>query len=517
MKEDNDNSKTGLILKQVLDYSRSKGLFDCGTVIVGLSGGPDSVALLYILNLLKERNDIACDIMAFHCNHHLRPGACDKEAEMVGKMCNDLGIKLKVLDFDCAGFARQNHVSEETAGRILRYEAFEQFAGSVEAATGKGARIAIAHHRDDISETMMMNLFRGSGLEGLVNPKPRTGRIIRPLLCLKKCELVEFLESLNIEYATDLTNLEAVGTRNVWRNRFLPEIGKYYDEDPSVPLTRTYKLLSDDLDFIGSVTSDAYRSNRSLLAGHPFLSADGINKLHPAIRSRVIRALWNETFGDLIDFEESNLKDCFSVTGDNVPGEVMLDMPFGRKAFRHGDCFAFVPEDEVLDLSCRIAENMGFLTAQGPVKIQVFPDEISGNDGLCMNIPESSLILKARIIEKDAKLEYNNCSWFCPFDESLKGGITFGNCDGIGTSFRMKKAGARGSKDLNRLMTDLKIPESGRRQVLFAEKDGNILWLPGFGHGMGFTGAVSHEKYIEGRSAEGKDPCDLILFTIERQ
>ena len=98
MKEEKDNSKTGLILKQVLDYSNNKGLFDCGTVVVGLSGGPDSVALLHILKMLKERRDISCDIMAFHCNHHLRPEVCDKEAEMVGKLCRSLEIKLKVLD-----------------------------------------------------------------------------------------------------------------------------------------------------------------------------------------------------------------------------------------------------------------------------------------------------------------------------------------------------------------------------------------------------------------------------------
>ena len=479
MKEEKDNSKTGLILKQVLDYSNNKGLFDCGTVVVGLSGGPDSVALLHILKMLKERRDISCDIMAFHCNHHLRPEVCDKEAEMVGKLCRSLEIKLKVLDFDCAGFAKMNHVSEETAGRLLRYEAFEQFAGSVEASTGKEVRIAIAHHRDDIAETMMMNLFRGSGLDGLVNPKPRTGRIIRPLLCLKKSELVEFLDSLNIEYATDLTNLVAVGTRNMWRNRFLPEIGRFYDEDPAVPLIRTYNLLGDDLDFISRTTIDAYRSARRVLAGHPVMSAEAIRKLHPAIRSRVIRALWNETFGNLTDFEESNLRDCFSLIDGNVTGETVIDMPFKRKAYRHGDCFAFVREDGIDAFAGSIAEEMGFRTARGPVKIPVFFDDISKNDTFCANIPDSSLILKARIIEKEAKLEYNNCSWFCPFDESLKGGITFGNCEGTGTAFRMKKAGAQGSKDLNRLMTDLKIPESCRRQILFAECNGDVLWLTG--------------------------------------
>ena len=102
--------------------------------------------------------------------------------------------------------------------------------------------------------------------------------------------------------------------------------------------------------------------------------------------------------------------------------------------------------------------------------------------------------------------------------DAIRGGkITFGNCNGIGTGLRMRKAGAKGSKDQGRLMTDLKIPESVRKQIFFAEKDGDILWLPGFGHGVGFTNAVSRERYIEHRQSGGSGPDSLIKFTIERQ
>ena len=109
------------ILNKVLEFSKSKGLFDCGIIVVGLSGGPDSVALLHILKGLSDRGDITCGIRAFHCNHHLRPDVCDKEADMVRDLCKKLGIELKVLDFDCKGFAELNRISEETAGRVLRY------------------------------------------------------------------------------------------------------------------------------------------------------------------------------------------------------------------------------------------------------------------------------------------------------------------------------------------------------------------------------------------------------------
>ena len=517
MSEDKNNPKTEPILDRVLEFSRSRGLFECGIILVGLSGGPDSVSLLCILKSLKDRKDIDCDIVAFHCNHHLRPGVCDEEAEQVRTLCKDLGIDIKVIDFDCAGFAKTNHISEETAGRLLRYEAFEQYAQSLEKAAGKTVRIAIAHHEDDIAETMMMNLFRGSGLEGLVNPKSRTGRLIRPLLCVRKSELISFLEGRQIKYATDLTNLQAIGTRNVWRNEILPKIGECYNGDPAVPLARTYNLLSDDLDFITKSSVESYASCRKILSGHPVLSVSGIRDLHPAMKSRAVRYLWQETFGELIDFEEGHLKDCFSLCDNAVTGEKTLDMPFGRKAYRHGDIFAFTAEDGIADLACKVAGAMGFLTAGGAVNICLNLDGIRDEDSFRVEIPNSAYILKIRIIENKQELEYNNLLWFCPIEAFGEGNITIGNINGTGSALRIRKAGAAGGKELNRLMTDLKIPESARKQILFVERDGEVLWLPGFGHSIGFTSAASREKYIADRQGEGNEPESLAMFVIERQ
>lgn len=505
------------ILDRVLEFSKSKGLFDCGIIVVGLSGGPDSVALLHILKGLRNCFDIGCDIYALHCNHHLRQGVCDEEAELVKELCRDNCVELKILDFDCKAFADANHISEETAGRVLRYEAFEQYAKYLEETTQKTVRIAIAHHKDDIAETMMMNLFRGAGLEGLVNPKPVAGRIIRPLLCLKKSELVDYLNALEIRYAIDQTNLTIVGTRNTWRNDILPKIGEFYREDPSVQLTRTYKLLGDDLDFISSAASEGYISCRKIISGYPVLSVSGIRDLHPAIKSRAVRMLWQETFGDLIDFEEGHLKDCYSLFESDITGETTLDMPFGRKAYRHGDVFGFVTANGTGGFAGKIASEMGFIVAGGPVKMELMLSDLQKKYEITTEIHNSPYILKTRIIEIGDELEYNNSSWFCPIDAGRDGKITLGNLAGIGTSLKMKKAGAKGGKELNRLMTDLKIPESARRQVLFIESDGDILWLPGFGHGIGFTNAVSRSRYIEDMQSEDKSSEALIRFTIERQ
>ncbi len=504
--------ETVKILDKVLEFSKSKGLFDCGIIVVGLSGGPDSVALFHILKGLRNCFDIDYDIYALHCNHHLRPGVCDEEAELVRELCRENHVELKILDFDCTGFAELNHISEETAGRVLRYEAFEQYAKALEKATGKTVRIAIAHHKDDVAETMMMNLFRGSGLEGLVNPKPVNGRIIRPLLCLKKSELVDYLDTLGVSYAIDQTNLTTEGTRNTWRNDIFPKIAESYG-DPTVPLTRTYKLLSDDLDFISSSAAETYIKGRKLISGYPVLAVSEVTGIHKAMKSRVIRSLWLETFGDLIDFEESNLNDCFGLIDNGVGGEVLLDMPFGRKAYKFGDIFAFGTADKIRDLACKIAEDMGFMTATGPVEIGI---EAESCDGNATKIPNSAYILKTRIIENAREVEYNNHSWFCPIEALAEGKITLGNSAGTGSALRMKRAGSNGSKELNRLMTDLKIPESARAQILFVKKDGDILWLPGFGHGLGFTNAVSLDKYIAS-GQDGAGSGTFVRIALERQ
>lgn len=516
LKEDKTEPKTSQILDKVLGNSTPYGLFDCGAIVAGVSGGPDSVALLCILKSLKERNDINCGIYAFHCNHHLRPGVCDEEAEQVKQLCRDLGVDLKVIDFDCAGFAEINHVSEETAGRLLRYEAFEQYARALEEKTGSEVRIAVAHHKDDIAETMMMNLFRGSGLEGLVNPKIISGRIIRPLLCLKKSELTDYLDSKGIRYAVDQTNLTTQGTRNTWRNEFLPAIGRYYNDDPAVPLTRTYGFLADDLDYISKASGEAYLSAIKYLSGYPVLSVEKIRNLHPALRSRVIRLLWHETFGNLTDFEEVHMTGCTSLISHASTGEMTLDMSFGRKVFRHGDLFAFINADREEELAGKIAGDMGFFISGTPLNIEISLPDITSDGNYCIEIPDSALKLRAQIIENKGNIEYNNYSWFCPMDVIREGRLTLGNCSGTGTGFRMRRAGSAGSKEIIRLMTDLKIPASARKNIIFVGINGDILWLPGYGHGTGFTNAVSRERYIAGRS-EGSKPEELIRFTIERR
>lgn len=180
-------------------------------VIVALSGGADSVALLHVL----LRLDYKCE--AVHCNFHLRGDESLRDEAFVRDMCHKMGVGLTVADFDTVAYAGEKKISIEMAARDLRYAFFEKTAAE------HGAdMIAVAHHKDDVAETMLLNLMRGSGIRGLHGIRPKNGIVVRPLLCVERNEIIEYLEGANIGYVTDSTNLKSDYTRNKVRLQILP-------------------------------------------------------------------------------------------------------------------------------------------------------------------------------------------------------------------------------------------------------------------------------------------------------
>lgn len=180
-------------------------------MIVALSGGADSVALLTMLSLLGYR------CRAAHCNFHLRGDESDRDMEFVTDLCKRMGIPLEIRHFDVPGRMRLTGESVEMACRSLRYEWFAELL-----AADPGARLAVAHHLNDNVETFFLNALRGSGVAGVRGMLPRNGNIIRPMLEVTRTEIEEFLRRENIDYVTDSTNAENEFRRNRLRNIILP-------------------------------------------------------------------------------------------------------------------------------------------------------------------------------------------------------------------------------------------------------------------------------------------------------
>lgn len=189
-------------------------------VLVALSGGADSVALLLALRKLGY------ECIAVHCNFHLRGEESNRDETFVKRLCERLGIELHTVHFDTAAHAKENGISIEMAAREQRYNAFEEIRKRYNAAA-----IAVAHHRDDSAETLLLNLVRGTGIKGLRGIQPKNGHIVRPLLCVGREEILDYLKWRGEEYVTDSTNLTTDYTRNKIRLEIIPKLAEI---NPSV-------------------------------------------------------------------------------------------------------------------------------------------------------------------------------------------------------------------------------------------------------------------------------------------
>ena len=486
------------IFDKAAEYGNKHDLFNCDVIIIGCSGGPDSLALTEILSELKDTGVINAELRLVHVNHNLRPDDCMADQKLVEDYARSKHLPLKVFSFDVAALAKENRLSEETQGRKLRYQAFSEYKDEI--AEERCVRIATAHHMDDLAETMLMNLFRGSGLKGLIAPRPYAGDIIRPLLCLRKAELISLLDQRGIAYARDFTNELSCCTRNVWRNEIIPKIAQSrgLSDDPIRSLYKANMLLEEDSDFIEKEADKAYEACRSGRG----IRAELYASYHKSIRTRVLRRLWLDTFGHLTDLELVNTEECDSrITGG---GNTVLDMPFNRKFITHEGYVLFAADED--EAYRYITGRMGYLVSEEPVSLDI-------TDGLRADIGDLTVTAAAVIVENGDELEYNNYSWFYPLNNKEK--ITIANAlaqeDDLKLSFA--KAGSSGSKKISRIFTDLKIPKASRKNVLYVRSGDRILWIPGFGHSEGFTSAKSRDRYKEQSCETGS----FIRLEIERR
>ena len=204
--------------------------------IVALSGGADSVALL--LGLLH----LGQPLVAAHCNFHLRGEESDADEAFVRQLCEDKGVTLYVEHFDTEAYAKQQRISIEMAARELRYDFFERLRQQLGATT-----IAVAHHRDDNVETLLLNLVRGSGLKGLCAMQPQNGFIVRPMLNIPRTEIEAFLKEAQQPFRTDSTNTDTAFKRNKIRHELLPllrELNPSIDRTLAETITRLNEAQS---------------------------------------------------------------------------------------------------------------------------------------------------------------------------------------------------------------------------------------------------------------------------------
>ncbi len=272
------------MLDKVENTIRRFGLIAKGErVLVGVSGGADSVALLHTLLALGSR--MGFSVCAAHLNHGIRGEEAESDALFVKDLCELYGTELYSELIDVPSLAREHRETLEQAGRTARYDflfrAKRRFCAD---------KIAVAHHMDDQAESILLHLTRGSGLLGLTGMQPQRGDLIRPLLFLRRREIEAYLENEGIAFCTDATNLERSGTRNKLRLDVIPYIEKNINPAIVEALCSTGELLWRDECYLGAQAELALKSAKS---GAGYLR-DELKRLPLPILTRAIRiALFN--------------------------------------------------------------------------------------------------------------------------------------------------------------------------------------------------------------------------------
>ncbi len=276
------------MIKSALETVKKYDMLRHGdVVVVGVSGGADSVALLMTLCGLRE--ELALTLYAVHVNHSIRGDDADSDQHFVEELCMKLDVECRAFVFDVPAYAEENGLSSEEAGRKLRYEAFEKVAEEISA-----SRIATAHHANDNCETVIHNILRGSGTTGLSGIHPVRGKYIRPLIETEKKEIEEYLTSEGVEWCTDKTNFEPLYTRNKIRLELIPYLRENYNASIDSAIMRLSALCREDDDYMREETGRYFRKLTKRSQGRILAEREGFNKLHIAIKRRLLRFILEE-------------------------------------------------------------------------------------------------------------------------------------------------------------------------------------------------------------------------------
>jgi len=270
---------------RILKYMRDLHMTDPGDIVIaGLSGGADSVCLLAVL--AKLRKLLGIRVEAMHVHHGLRGEEADRDLEFSRETARRLGVPFREAHVDVRELVQSRGLTEEEAARILRYEALENaledaLADAAADAGGKapGGHIAVAHHADDQAETILLNLFRGSGLKGLGGMRPVRGHIIRPLLGEERGEILDYLRENGLRFETDSTNLKNDYTRNYLRNEILPALRAGINLRAAEHVVSAGSMIGD---------ADAYLEEEA----RAFLDEHGEREeVHDSLNSRPLRSI----------------------------------------------------------------------------------------------------------------------------------------------------------------------------------------------------------------------------------
>lgn len=304
-------------------------------IVVGVSGGPDSISLLNILNNLKERLNIK--IYVAHINHMIRKEA-DEESEYVREFCAKIDIDFFIKKIDVENESKRLKIGTEEAGRNIRYNFFEEVAQKVGA-----NKIATAHNSNDNAETVLMNILRGTSVSGLKGiEKVRDGRYIRPLIECSRDEIENYCKEKELNPKYDKSNSENIYTRNKIRNLLIPYLKKEFNPNIVDGINRLSNIAAEEEQFINKIVENEYKrlvifvnnkekeennnksDNISENNYKVILNLKEFNKLENVIKSRLILYTISKAYGTSAGIEKIHIDDIIKLCNNNIGNKYLI-------------------------------------------------------------------------------------------------------------------------------------------------------------------------------------------------
>ena len=306
--------------KVIKTIEKNKLIEEGDKIVLGVSGGPDSMCMLNILEKICQKGMyLLADFVVAHVNHMIREEA-SKDEEYVKKYCEKNKIEFFSKSIDVKKLAHNNKIGLEEAGRLARYEFFNEILEKV-----KANKIAIAHNKNDKVETVLMHILRGSGMEGLKGIEPKNGNIIRPLIECERNEIEEYCREKNLNPRIDKTNYENIYNRNKIRNVVVPYIQKEFNPNIIKTIGRLTDIISAEDKYIEKQTEKIYKEilikeeKKQIV-----LNLKSFNMQENVIKSRLIRYTIKRLFGTISSIEKIHIDDIIKLCANNIGNKFLI-------------------------------------------------------------------------------------------------------------------------------------------------------------------------------------------------
>lgn len=462
------------ILKRVGEYISDTHMLARGVhVVAGVSGGADSMCLLFVLLSLKKALDLK--ITAVHIHHGIRGAAADGDEAFVKSWCEQHEVDCVSFKADIRAKAKLAGISEEECGRLFRYECFEQ----VRCERGADV-IAVAHHKDDLAETVIFNMVRGSNMKGMAGIVPVRGNIIRPLLILRRWEIEKLLEQNDISYRTDATNFEADYTRNKIRLKVLPylsreinaravehiadmaagvlEVSNYVERQAKKAWARAAQPLSGEC--VTAAAGDAKKAGGTECAAGGMmpvgLRLDVLMAEDVVIQKALVRMLIERETGKLKDITKKHVQSVLSLMA-LAPGK-QVHLPYGMAAVR---C-----ENHII-----LKKREGKISGEGQKTETCMAVPVPSS--LKISQPGDVFSLTFEKVNQIPVFFKNPCTKCFDYDKINDGLVLRHRRPG---DYMTIKGGCK--KTVARLMIDDKVPGTLRDRLWLLADGHHVLWIP---------------------------------------